>query len=468
MANLFSEFLKPFTSGLAAPAPNTQNPASPFFNPPKPMSAAPAANQSTPTGARYVAPPTVGAQPAAAVPAAPAATPSAPAGSPMVLPNGSNVTVDQRGYVTSAPSSFAIDTSKPISSDALASTITTTDVQNNYGRYVQQLADAYKPTKDYLEALAAVQSVKAKDAELESNLITGNNLPGDTLDYAQGRTAKAKGLNAIEGLRAEQALQVQELIRSGNIEAAKATVEAMNKTPYSATASPFGGYLIFDQRTGQYSIAGSEDIMGGGGVPGAGGAPTIPTFLQPAIGDIAGVTYIDVGKIASNQLPYAQQVSAQTGIPLLSTEDANKVQEAQATYTGAVTLLDTIANSALNVIYAETTGQAIEQAARLEARALLPNSQERLYKDTKKAFLSMLTRAAGEKGVLTDIDVQRIEKALPTFLDTRQIAQQKQAQLRKIFDAQVQGAVSAYLGVNPTQPNTAAGSGQVDMNAYAW
>lgn len=465
MANLFADFLKPFTSGLAAPAPNTQNPASPFFNPPKPISLTPpGANQSTKYGDRYAAPPKINPQSAAPAAAAPAA-PAAP-GNAVVLPNGANVTMSN-GAITSAPSSFTIDTSKPVPSSAFESSVTNTDVQSTYGQYVKMLADAYKPTQDYLDALAAVQSVKAKDAELESNLITGNNLPGDTLDYAQGRTAKAKGLNAIEGLRAEQALQVQELIRGGNIEAAKATVEAMNKTPYSATASPFGGYLIFDQRTGQYSVAGSEEIMGGG-APGAGGAPSIPTFLQPAMGEIAGVTYIDVGKIASNQLPYAQQISAQTGIPLLSTEDANKVQEAQATYTGAVTLLDTIANSALNVIYAETTPEAIEQAAYLQARALLPNSQERLYSETKKAFLSMLTRAAGEKGVLTDVDVARIEKALPSFSDTRAIALQKQAQLRNIFDAQVQGAVSAYLGVNPTQPNTAAGSGQVDMNAYAW
>lgn len=486
MANLFQDFLKPFTSGLAAPAPSTTNPSSPFYNPPAPINTAPPApNQSTAAGAVYKAPPSTTAKtttPATAAPVAPVG------GSNVTLPNGAPVAVSAQGNIVSAPSSFTIDTTKPITSAAFGSNVTNTDVQSQYAQYVKQLSDAYKPTQDYLSALAAVQSVKARDAELTSNLLTGN-AGGDTQGYAEGRTARQKGLNSIEGLRAEQALAVQEMIRSGNIEAAKALVQGaaprdlsygqvaydpttgmpiatgQTQPSYSASASPFGGYLVFDQRTGSYSVVGQDALTGGMG-GGGGTQGGVPAFLQAAVGEIAGVQYIDLGKVASNQIPYAQQIAAQTGIPLLSTEDANKIQEAQATYTGAVTLLDTIANSAMSLITAETTGEAVAQAARLNARALLPASQERLYVDTKKAFLSMLTRAAGEKGVLTDIDVQRIEKALPTFLDTRSTAAQKQQQLRTIFDSQVQGAISAYLGT--TMQSAPAGGGQIDMSAYAF
>lgn len=465
MANLFADFLKPFTSGMAKPMPNQTSAFDLSIKAPAPAPQSVPKSNPTPTPA----------------PAAAGASYS-----PVVLPTGAQAGLAPDGTIGTAPSSFSIDVSKPITSDVFASTVTNTDVQNTYANYVKQLADAYKPTQDYLDALKAVQAVKARDAELDKNLLTGE-APGDTLGFAQGRTAREKGLNSIEGLRAEQALQVQELIRQGNIEGAKALVTgaeprglsygqtltnpitgetiAVGQTQpsFSATASPFGGYLVFDQRTGQYSVVGA-DALTGGGAPG-GTAGGIPTFIQPAIGEIAGTQFIDVGKISAAQLPYAQQISAQYNIPLLSTEDANKVQEAQATYTGAVTLLDTIANSAENVIYATNTAEAIEQAARLNAKALLPNTQERLYRDTKKAFLSMLTRAAGEKGVLTDLDVARIEKALPDFLDTVSIAQQKRQQLRAIFDAQVQGAVSAYLGVNTTPVSA---GGVTDMSAYAF
>lgn len=40
------------------------------------------------------------------------------------------------------------------------------------------------------------------------------------------------------------------------------------------------------------------------------------------------------------------------------------------------------------------------------------------YEKSKSAFLSKLARAAGEKGVLTNQDVERIGKALPSFSDT--------------------------------------------------
>jgi hypothetical protein len=48
-----------------------------------------------------------------------------------------------------------------------------------------------------------------------------------------------------------------------------------------------------------------------------------------------------------------------------------------------------------------------------------------VYKANREAFLSSISRASGEKGTLTDKDIDRIRKALPTFYDTPEVAEQK-------------------------------------------
>ena len=55
------------------------------------------------------------------------------------------------------------------------------------------------------------------------------------------------------------------------------------------------------------------------------------------------------------------------------------------------------------------------------------------YENTKQAFLSKLARASGEKGVLTDQDIKRIEKTIPSFYDTPDTAAAKLAIVRQII-----------------------------------
>ena len=61
------------------------------------------------------------------------------------------------------------------------------------------------------------------------------------------------------------------------------------------------------------------------------------------------------------------------------------------------------------------------------------NEDARVYRDMKESFLATLARAKGERGVLTDQDVKRVEKALPSFGDTEKVAQRKLIQSRKLL-----------------------------------
>ncbi|MEK6878644.1 MAG: hypothetical protein AABY22_03500, partial [Nanoarchaeota archaeon] len=60
------------------------------------------------------------------------------------------------------------------------------------------------------------------------------------------------------------------------------------------------------------------------------------------------------------------------------------------------------------------------------------------YKRTVEGFLSRLSRATGEKGVLTDQDVARIRKAIPTFYDTPEVAARNFNTIKDIIGSALQ------------------------------
>lgn len=167
------------------------------------------------------------------------------AGRPVVTERGSIVSADMNGNISS-PSAFKIDLSGPVKSSSLGSSLSGSDVRGarkSYEEYVLGLSEAMQYSPEYLNALEAAQDAKLRGAELKSNFYTGNNLPGDTVGFAEGFTNRETALNDIRGLAAQQALQVQELVRSGNIEAAKALVTAttpQNVSAGTSLVSPFG------------------------------------------------------------------------------------------------------------------------------------------------------------------------------------------------------------------------------------
>lgn len=235
-------------------------------------------------------------------------------------------------------------------------------------------------------------------------------------------------------------------------------------TSTSVNQDPMTGNLIF---TGVRQDGTIENQVLGGGQGGSmqsfGGAPAT---LQAAVGQIGSRQYIDMGNLTSAQIPMAQAYSSKSGIPLLKAEDTTKIKEADATFSSANTLLTTMEGLYKNVITATSAGGIPAQFASKNLGALFRTNEEaKVYSDTVKSFTSLLTRAAGEKGTLSDADKQAIINSIPTFADTIGIADKKMATLRSLFQSSRDGVINSYLGSkavsqggSPTIVQTKAGA----------
>lgn len=166
----------------------------------------------------------------------PAQTPTAPQpslssfiGSSQQTPNGGTISSlggQPNGYTPA--SSFSINTSNPVPSSALSGNYTAADLSQShsqYSDYVNALAQAQGYSPNYVQAYQNQQQTQLQGAELNSNLYTGNNLPGDTMQYAQGATAKAQAQNTLEQTEANIALNTQQLARTGNIASAQTQLQ---------------------------------------------------------------------------------------------------------------------------------------------------------------------------------------------------------------------------------------------------
>ncbi len=153
---------------------------------------------------------------------------------------------------TPVTNSFSVDTNAPVTSNVLTGDPkTTSDViasQKSYMDYVNQLAQANQYSPEYIAAVQGAQGIQTRDAQLQENLTSGKGFDGATSDYASSVTNRARSQNAIEGLQYTQAEQVQALIRSGNIAAASALVQAaqpQSVSPGSSLVSPMTGQTIY-------------------------------------------------------------------------------------------------------------------------------------------------------------------------------------------------------------------------------
>lgn len=141
----------------------------------------------------------------------------------------------------------------------------------------------------------------------------------------------------------------------------------------------------------------------------------------------------------------------------------NKIREATATFASADSMLKEIEGLARNVITAQTFFGRITQAANLSLEALTQeNSDASVLLSSINAFSSLLTRAAGEKGMLTNQDVQRIINALPKITDKVEVLDKKLKTLRSVYESGKKGTLEAY-----TTPldDLISGNSQTDNNA---
>lgn len=185
------------------------------------------------------------------------------------LPGGGSVTGTSQGVNNYTPSqSYSIDTSGSVPSSALTSTNTMGTLGQSYNKYqdlVNGLSQAQGYSPDYIAAQNAQYAAQTQGAQLglnsaalNSNLYTGNNLPGDTMNYAQGATAKAQAQNTLQQaeqgiaqLSANQALNTQQLARTGNIAAAQTQLS-------SSPAGMAGQNAINQYNTLQQSYPGAN------------------------------------------------------------------------------------------------------------------------------------------------------------------------------------------------------------------
>lgn len=148
------------------------------------------------------------------------------------------------GYT--APAGFTINTGN-IPSSALSSGVTTGDLSKSYGSYqdyINAVSEAQGYSPQYLQALqgqygAQTQGaqLQAQSADINANTATGIGTTGLSGGQAQTLTGQEQALNAqqqqtnaIQQLGANQALNTQQLARTGAISAAQTQLQ------YSPTA----------------------------------------------------------------------------------------------------------------------------------------------------------------------------------------------------------------------------------------
>jgi len=191
-----------------------------------------------------------------------------------------------------------------------------------------------------------------------------------------------------------------------------------------------------------YKVLHPKSSGAGGGSPSGGGplsAITQSVIANPTLYN--GLTPTQKALVLGQLQSNGYDVSG-----LASNTAIQKSKDALAAFSSATQLLGTIENLTNKVVTARNAGSAFLQNIRGNIQARLKTNKDiSVFRDTIKAFSSQLARASGEKGVLTDLDVQRIQNALPKLGDTADIAQAKLATLKGLFEGIAQGAVQANL-----------------------
>lgn len=89
------------------------------------------------------------------------------------------------------------------------------------------------------------------------------------------------------------------------------------------------------------------------------------------------------------------------------------------------------------------SGGALKKAGAITRMAPLASA----YNDQKSAFLGVISRTmGGERGVLTDRDISRIENSLPGFTDTRQLRDYKISTIKNLMGVAKQAARAKLVG----------------------
>ena len=114
-------------------------------------------------------------------------------------------------------------------------------------------------------------------------------------------------------------------------------------------------------------------------------------------------------------------------------------------------LLEQMGRMANQIMWAEIPTEAAAQKAQLTwASWVKSDPRVAAYADKKQAFVGVLSRRlGGEKGVLTDRDIKRVDKAAPGFWDTRAIVGIKMLSFELLLAVTEHGTKEAIRGKRP-------------------
>jgi hypothetical protein len=174
-------------------------------------------------------------------------------------------------------------------------------------------------------------------------------------------------------------------------------------------------------------------------------------------GGAAGIPQITPQMASMAQLLLAPKDAAKIKSAFDIQQKAQKAATSSPNSSAAMNVLSSLKSTFEQVqeqgLAAETGGiiGRVTGAAKGRAAAITQSSPEAAtYKDSTDAFMSLLSRGLGEKGVLTDKDIDRVRKAIPGFSDSPETASNKWKQIENILDGAVKKE-SALTNIDNTE-----------------
>ena len=181
--------------------------------------------------------------------------------------------------------------------------------------------------------------------------------------------------------------------------------------------------------------------------PGGRGAVAFDVSHQRALGAQQPDVPLTPEQAQKYGVPYGTTRSALLNQGLTDPTQRMKLGELSA----SAYLIDNLEAYAKRLITATSPVEAFAQRGTLGLGAFTKmNPDAATYSDDREAFLGILSRQIGaERGVLTDRDISRMDRALPSFGDTTAVRDRKLAFLKGLLNATQAGrtrALTAWLG----------------------
>ena len=207
-------------------------------------------------------------------------------------------------------------------------------------------------------------------------------------------------------------------------------------------------YMASQTPEGRLKRREAEVALGGGGVPIVGEKTTAPiSDITPVAGK--DQTYIKVpkgpNKYGVMEYEYKSSPESEASAAAMKTE-ATKGAEQKAAMKPALNIIRTLKQDWQKAFPdAPVVGEGLKRfeygAGKTWDAFTQENPEAAAYLNTRKAYLSLLVRGLGEKGVLTNPDIERVATSIGTQWDTKTVAIDQFNRLEKLLSADMQNYI---------------------------